>query len=424
MKIQFINHASFIIENEDIKLICDPWIKGSAFNNGWSLLSKTKMKFDEFDTITHIWFSHEHPDHFSPPNLMEIPKEIRENMTILFQETTDNKVLQFCKKIGFKKIIGLKENKSLKLSQNFEILCNQYTDGDSYALFTVNKLKILNLNDCIVNTEFKAKSLKNKIGEVDILFTQFGYANKIGNEKDTLLRKQASNEKLNRIFYQNKYLNPKIIVPFASFVYFSHEENKYMNDGINKIDVVYSYIKNELKTSCLVMYPNDVWELNQKIDSTIAVNNYLNDYDKINLSHYEISESIKKEELISNCNKFLETLKKGYSDKIKIINSLKTIVYISDYNQTYILSGKSGLIKNNSNKNYDVKLSSDSLNYCFKEFWGFDTLQINARFQITNQHSGFYNFGAIASSLNRKQTFPIPSKFSWYLLKIKNIFKK
>ena len=64
--ITFVNHASVIFSHKNIRLMTDPWIFGNAFNNGWSLLSESKFTIEDFDKITHIWFSHEHPDHFHP----------------------------------------------------------------------------------------------------------------------------------------------------------------------------------------------------------------------------------------------------------------------------------------------------------------------------------------------------------------------
>ena len=64
MTLNFVNHASLVFSHGDIRLITDPWISGEVFHNGWSLLSKTKFTFSDFKNITHIWFSHEHPDHF------------------------------------------------------------------------------------------------------------------------------------------------------------------------------------------------------------------------------------------------------------------------------------------------------------------------------------------------------------------------
>ena len=73
MKLKFVNHSSFIIEHNGISLISDPWLEGIVFNNGWDLISKTKLSYNDFKDINYIWFSHEHPDHFFPPNLKLIP---------------------------------------------------------------------------------------------------------------------------------------------------------------------------------------------------------------------------------------------------------------------------------------------------------------------------------------------------------------
>ena len=47
----FVNHASVILSDGEITLITDPWIFGSAFNNGWELLSKSKFEIDDFEKI-------------------------------------------------------------------------------------------------------------------------------------------------------------------------------------------------------------------------------------------------------------------------------------------------------------------------------------------------------------------------------------
>ena len=101
MKIEFVNHASVIYHHKRISLISDPWIEGAVFNNGWNLLAPTKFKYPDFEKITHIWFSHEHPDHFFPPNIREIDNEHRKNITVIFQKTGDGKVLDFLRRRGF-----------------------------------------------------------------------------------------------------------------------------------------------------------------------------------------------------------------------------------------------------------------------------------------------------------------------------------
>ena len=38
--IKFINHASFIVEHNGVRLLTDPWLKGNVFADGWSLLTE------------------------------------------------------------------------------------------------------------------------------------------------------------------------------------------------------------------------------------------------------------------------------------------------------------------------------------------------------------------------------------------------
>ena len=98
--IKFINHASFIVKNKNFNLLIDPWFSGSSFDNGWDLISETKIDDEELRNITHIWFSHEHPDHFSVKDLKYI-YNLNKDIKILFQETLDKRVINFCKNLGF-----------------------------------------------------------------------------------------------------------------------------------------------------------------------------------------------------------------------------------------------------------------------------------------------------------------------------------
>ena len=37
--IQFINHSSVLIKDKDTRILCDPWYKGLAFQDGWAFAS-------------------------------------------------------------------------------------------------------------------------------------------------------------------------------------------------------------------------------------------------------------------------------------------------------------------------------------------------------------------------------------------------
>lgn len=172
MKIEFVNHASLIFSYDGINLITDPWLEGSVFQDGWSHLSKTKFPYSEFNRITHIWFSHEHPDHFFPPNVKSIPEELRKNITVLYQQTNDKKVIEFCKKLNFKNVIELLPEKEVTLTSKFKIINGPFND-DSWLCIKTDKCILLNTNDCVINQPDQAKEIHTIIGNINILLTQF-----------------------------------------------------------------------------------------------------------------------------------------------------------------------------------------------------------------------------------------------------------
>ena len=73
-KVKFLNHSSVIIEHKKIKILCDPWFKGKAFNDSWKLLYENSHDINKLD-FDYIWISHEHPDHFSIATLNSLRKK-------------------------------------------------------------------------------------------------------------------------------------------------------------------------------------------------------------------------------------------------------------------------------------------------------------------------------------------------------------
>ena len=85
-------------------------------------------------------------------------------------------------------------------------------------IFLKNK-NILNLNDCQLENPKSVFDIKKKLNrKFDILLTQFSYASFIENNK----QKQRALKQLQYIKLKDQILNPTYIVPFASFIYFSH----------------------------------------------------------------------------------------------------------------------------------------------------------------------------------------------------------
>ncbi|MCU0442736.1 MAG: MBL fold metallo-hydrolase [Bacteroidia bacterium] len=391
-KIKFINHASYILCHENIKLICDPWIEGTAFHEGCRLIEPTRFKYSDFSGITHIWFSHEHPDHFSPPNLKSIPLEIRKNITILFQETKDKKVINFCRTLGFKDCIELRKN-WYELTPSFKILNLPHSDGDSWMCAKVGEYTVLNINDCVLEDDKQISNiiLKTNSEKIDVLLTQFSYANWAGNIEDNETRKKFAAQKLKEIERQVLIFKPRYTIPFASFVWFCHQENFYMNDEVNKIDFIYNFIQEKLNTKPIVLFPNDEWYINKEHDSITSISKWVNSYDLNVVIENTIEPSlIEGAQLVKLGNNFIDNLIKNNSKWMKFFLKPSSI-FIDDHNCSYKLSLQGFERADLNQENCDISMSSDSLQYCFKFLWGGATTRINGRYQVP-KNGRFYNW--------------------------------
>ena len=305
-EIQFINHASIIISYKNIHLLSDPWYSGTAFDNGWKLL-----------------YENDNDDHFSIGFFKRFKDVlIKKRIQILFQETKDKRVYKFLKNNNFlvKELLFMKP---FRLSKDFSVKCLKDGFYDSALLSSCGNKKILNLNDCQINDIKKAIKLKKKVGNIDILLTQFSYAAWKGGSKNLKWRKNAARDKINSIKTQIKYLKPKYLIPFASFIYFCNKDNFYMNDSINKPNDIYKELKDE-KSSILIMAPMDKFDFLNANCNDVAINFW-----KKRIGDVKIQEKICSSRV--SIDKLKESFK-IYQDRIKRNNNIllmRIIYYLS-----------------------------------------------------------------------------------------------
>ena len=158
--IKLVSHSCALISFGKINILCDPWLFGDVFNNGWSLQLKSTnselLTNEEINSITHIWISHEHPDHFHFPSLKYLSDKFKSisNVTVLIKkdERTTSKIGPVFKKFGFKRIKFLKHLEKYKIADELSISIFHHRHIDSALLIFLNKKPlILNLNDAELN---------------------------------------------------------------------------------------------------------------------------------------------------------------------------------------------------------------------------------------------------------------------------------
>lgn len=405
MKITLVNHASTIYSHNDIHLITDPWIEGDVFQEGWSHLCETKFKYEDFERITHIWFSHEHPDHFFPPNIKSIPPEIIKNITVLYQETVDKKVLKFCKAAGFKEVIELAPNKALNLASDFTVT-NAPFGHDSWLHVKAGEYTYFNTNDCLISDNNLARKIHNVVGDVDVLLTQFSYACKYGNADQPEQRREAAERKYDQMKLQIDMFKPKYCIPIASFVWFSHEENYYMNDSVNTIDKVEAFIK-QTEAIPIVLYPEDTFTIGDVHDNGPSIAKYQENFGRISIDNARKTQTVALDAVLASGKKLSDQLKKEDLLGYFLMAAYPIKFYISDLKVAVKFSSLTGLkVLEAEQDDTNIIMTSEVLDYCLKFNWGFGTSNVNGRFQTVKEKDIvlFKYYVAITDALNHQDS--------------------
>jgi UDP-MurNAc hydroxylase len=379
MRMEWVNHASFIVRSGSVALLCDPWLHGTAFNEGWTLHSPTKLSYDDFADITHIWFSHEHPDHFNPPNLNKIPEQYRRKIKVLFHCTKDKRVVNFCRALGFA-VEELPEGQIIEVAPGFKLTNGMQGLIDSWSAIFAEGKTLLNMNDCVFDKTRDLEKIKGLAGRVDVLLSQFSYANWVGNPGDHAARKKHAQRKLLEMSRQIQVFQPAQFIPFAGYMFFSHAENAHMNLRSNRIGEVFHYLTCELNVPTVVLYPGDIWDVGTPHDSAEAIRRYNDDLDRAMKAEPTKVATVSLEDLQKASKAFCARCSEKNNQLI--LNTLPPAVpYISDLDIHLELSFRTGL-KVIEERQPDIILSSDSLLNCLTTEWGGETLIINGRFQV------------------------------------------
>jgi L-ascorbate metabolism protein UlaG (beta-lactamase superfamily) len=394
-KLEFLGHAGYVIERGPLYLAVDPWMDGSAFDNGWDMLVPA-VKFDP-KRVTHLWFSHEHPDHFSIPAVKSIPQERRAEVTVVFQDTADKRVVEFLRKNGYTRVIEVASGQRQDLGGGVTLTTVMAHDGDSCHLLEMGGLRVLNFNDCYYNSvaevEDVMRAMGIKPGEVDLVATQFSYANWMGNAGETDRRKHAALRKLDHLAMQVRTVRPRYVMPFASFVYFSHEENAYLNDAVNLPSTAVARVRQEGFTA-VMLRPGDTMELTPEglKAAAEATDARAKDLDGAVEAVRRAEKPLRKnagvpvEDVVATVKTGLKRLREGVSRLDAVLMRLRlprAVFELTDHKCLIVIERLEDVRVEpmNGAVQADVALSSEALRFSFAQDFGFDTLLVNGRFQ-------------------------------------------
>ncbi len=376
MKITLINHASIYLEEGDFRLLQDPWFSGGVFNDSWKLeyVTPKLVMHDAIKNATHIYISHEHPDHFNFPALKSIYAE-NKDIVFLIQDLPRKDVLKAINSIGFKNVIQCKHRQFIELGK-IRIYMYSIFPLDSALAVSTDGIVFLNVNDTDMS-HYDLRSIKKDIGKVDLLFNQFSFATYNGSSDVKNKTSKVKSQILKSFVKEAKFFDAKISVPFASFSIFSQGDNSYLNDyryDINKFVID----SQKAGVNTVKMLPGD--EILIDADQGYLFNG-LGFYEK-NLSVMPTPENIPSSKLEDAFFKSRELL---YSVFPKILIGFigDMSVYCPDLKTKFLFNFQEGKFLNCPNKNtYDLEIYSQPFYYSFNYSWGMQSLTIGGRVLI------------------------------------------
>jgi len=378
LNIKFINHACFSIEKNNELIIVDPWFFGRVFNNSWSLFKETE-KID-LRNLKYIFITHEHPDHLHWPTLKYIKENTEQEIKVVFGLRKNKNVIDNVRKLGFK-CAEIPPNIEYKIN-DFLKVTNYPTNYDSAYVFIADDKVILNQNDCQLSLN-QCREIKSKYPNIDVWWMQFSLAGYYANYDDVEGLNNAREYHKNLLRQYAVIFEPKIFIPFASFVYFCKEHNAFLNDWALNIEEIYKSF--DYLPLQVLFYNDDLLLENFAERNKINLQKWMKIYKiKKTIIEYKLVTDI---DILNQAEKMLRSIK----NINKNVLPAELIFEFYDKENFFKINCREGTCSFIDKEKVEKEkiaavLPSDELYSFFKFPWGADTLNITSCFEIKNEN--------------------------------------
>ena len=392
MFVTMVNHASVFIEDGDIGLLSDPWFFGTVFNDSWALEFETPKKViaNVLEKTTHLYISHEHPDHMHFPTLKEICGKFKNKITLYIQDLPRKEVLNALKKIGYSNIVEVKHREKLELNENLSLYMYSVFPVDS-ALALIKRQPgkdskvILNVNDTDL-CRYDLRKIKSDIGKVDMILTQFSFATYNGNSDINAETRKMRKDMIDSFVEEHKHFEAKVSVPFASYSYFCTHDNNILNEYKTKPSML-KKVLSENKLNNKFLLPGQKINLDNlesfKESSLSEFENF-----KTPLKIFETS-TVSVDDLRDSFHKCHAHLVNSYPKFIvKLIGDFS--ISCPDLKRKINVNFRDNKFSELSiSEEFDLIVNSQPLMYAFANSWGMNSLTIGGRLVIYTKKRSF-----------------------------------
>ncbi len=371
-------HSCCEYRTDEISIICDPWLLGSAYWRSWwnfptekdlnELIDEWKKK-----TRVYIYITHLHWDHFHGPTLRYINKMLPKAIFMIPQTPEKRLKVDLNIVLPNAEVIELIHAKKYTLYNNLNILSFQVSPITSDSIFSIfnNNICILNINDSKI-LPLSMNHLKSLIPKPTIALRSHSSANSRCCKRDingntSLVEIDKKRNEYSYEFFTSCFkTGTAIAIPFASNMIHLHKESIKYNDINNFSDYVLTDFidyKNKFKgMKCELLLPSEkiclkTLKIKQNKKTRIDLkyvdrNNYINEYkikfqEKLDEHYRKENNTITSKKLITKYFKNIVRntpvfLRYYLSDNINIIaeNKKEKKVFKIDFRNKDIIEQK------------------------------------------------------------------------------------
>ncbi len=300
MKLHNFHSSSVMIENDGVKILCDPWLASSAHYGSWAIYPPYAFNPKKFKDVDYIYISHIHHDHLHHPTLELLDKDI----PILIHNYSEKFVKNNLTSLGFQ-VMELENNKRIHLKNNTYVniisadncnpeLCGRFlgcsnvennyktTAIDTMAFFDNNLETILNTNDCPYELiQLFLPSIVKSYDKIDLMLLGYTGAGPFPQCFVMTEKEKLDAIKLKKLHYfQNalkliEIVKPRFFIPFAGTYTLAgkfHTLNQYRSEP--EIDEAAKYLQENIRnhnSKCIMLNQNEYFD----ISSTTTSKKYL-----------------------------------------------------------------------------------------------------------------------------------------------------
>jgi L-ascorbate metabolism protein UlaG (beta-lactamase superfamily) len=169
MNVTYLGHAAILLEAKGKRVLMDPWLNDPIYHGAWWHYPPLALGVRDIPKPDYIYVSHEHADHFDPPTLKELDKDI----PILIANFANKRFYERFAALGFRNIHELEFGRPFDCGEGLQLYLIRPDRpwDDSAILVTDGATTVLNVNDCHLD-EATLKQLGDR-HQIDLAFLTF-----------------------------------------------------------------------------------------------------------------------------------------------------------------------------------------------------------------------------------------------------------